>query len=306
MSELPSTQEEKAPARKATGIKRRVAAAFLGVALSLVPAVAHSQDLSPPPPARSVESGQYSAEEIARFQEFLNTHFSVPMPDGVYMISLGPNTLDQNGQNCTVRGYSSPNKVMHHPYWGTEEAIDVQTLEGQPVSCMADGIVVEAGYDNWSDGRNSEFTIIVEHTIDGMTFHSRYGHLDPNFAVKVGDNVKRGQVLGTVMASTEFPAEHPHLHVELNQVQIDTNGNKLIVGYPLRYQKGFFWSNGNDSNRTCWTNHPYDGFVADRPIAEMVVEAVNNLMEGAQNFQHAAKIAPRDKQQIPSIAQEYR
>jgi murein DD-endopeptidase MepM/ murein hydrolase activator NlpD len=107
-----------------------------------------------------------------------------------------------------VRGYLSAsfgNRL--DPFTGQPDfhpAIDVSAPLGTKVMAPADGIVIstgaKGGYGN---------AIVLDHQYGIVT---RYGHLS-GFAVKPGQRVKRGEVLGYVGQTGRATA--PHLHSEV-------------------------------------------------------------------------------------------
>ena len=83
-------------------------------------------------------------------------------------------------------------------------ALDISTGYGQPVRATAAGRVVEAG-------RNGDFGKLIE--IDhGFGRRTRYGHLS-EFAIRVGDDVERGQIIGYVGATGRATGSHVHYEV---------------------------------------------------------------------------------------------
>ena len=100
--------------------------------------------------------------------------------------------------------------------WRTHEGIDLSAAIGQDVVAAADGSVYTI-YEDESLG----MTVVLRHT-DGYTTH--YSNLDEAIAVKVGDTVEAGTVLGTVgqTACIETAAQ-PHLHFAVfrNNVPVD-------------------------------------------------------------------------------------
>ena len=100
--------------------------------------------------------------------------------------------------------------------WRTHEGVDLSAAIGQDVVAAADGSVYTI-YEDESLG----MTVVLRHT-DGYTTH--YSNLDKEVAVKVGDTVKAGTVLGTVgqTACIETAAQ-PHLHFAVfqNNVPVD-------------------------------------------------------------------------------------
>lgn len=85
------------------------------------------------------------------------------------------------------------------------KGIDIAGNMGDDVFASMDGKVIYAQYNDGGYGN----LIIIEHEDDMNTY---YGHLS-DFYVKVGDKVKKGDVIGAV-GSTGF-STGPHLHFEL-------------------------------------------------------------------------------------------
>jgi murein DD-endopeptidase MepM/ murein hydrolase activator NlpD len=90
---------------------------------------------------------------------------------------------------------------------GFHQGIDISTEKGQPVYATADGTVVSAAYSG--DYGN----LIVLHHEFGLA--TRYGHLS-GYAVKTGENVKRGQVIGYVGATGRATGAHLHYEILAN------------------------------------------------------------------------------------------
>lgn len=93
------------------------------------------------------------------------------------------------------------------PFTGEKDfhpGLDISADKGDPVYSTADGTVVNAaangGYGN---------LVVIDH---GYGIETRYGHLSA-FKVKVGQTVKRGDLLGLVGATGR--ATGPHLHYEV-------------------------------------------------------------------------------------------
>ena len=85
--------------------------------------------------------------------------------------------------------------------------IDISAPRGAKVLATADGLVVAAG-------RRSEYgkLVTIGHKLGVST---RYGHLD-RFAVRVGDRVRRGDVIGYVGSTGRSTGPHLHYEVRLN------------------------------------------------------------------------------------------
>ncbi len=97
--------------------------------------------------------------------------------------------------------------------------MDISAPTGTIVQSTADGIVLVAsrdpGYGN---------TILVDHG-DGIT--TRYGHLSKIFVV-VGQEIKRGQIIGAV--GTTGRSTGPHLHYEVHVQEAPVNPAKFLRG----------------------------------------------------------------------------
>lgn len=98
--------------------------------------------------------------------------------------------------------------VRHHPLTDKtrmHRGIDYGARTSEPVRCVADGEVVEAG-EAPGPGRY----VVVKHAT--LEYTSRYFHL-LDFTVKAGQRVTKGQVIGRV--GQTGAATGPHLHYEL-------------------------------------------------------------------------------------------
>jgi murein DD-endopeptidase MepM/ murein hydrolase activator NlpD len=90
---------------------------------------------------------------------------------------------------------------------GFHQGIDISLDKGQPVYATADGVVEAASYTG--DYGN---LIILRHDF-GLT--TRYGHLS-GYAVKLGQEVTRGQVIGYVGATGRATGAHLHYEILAN------------------------------------------------------------------------------------------
>ena len=94
-------------------------------------------------------------------------------------------------------------------------AIDFIVKEGTPVKAAADGMVIDLKLDSDIGGADKEFEplgnfIEIEHEHDE---YSEYEHLQKDrVIVRVGDKVKRDQVIGFSGATGYLAHLGPHLH----------------------------------------------------------------------------------------------
>jgi murein DD-endopeptidase MepM/ murein hydrolase activator NlpD len=105
--------------------------------------------------------------------------------------------------------FNSPFGARVDPILGTvsvHEGVDIAGTTGTPIRAPADGVVVIAGevsgYGNCT---------VIDH---GNGLGTLYGH-QSQFAVKVGDRVTRGQIIGYVGSTGHSTG--PHLHWEVRE-----------------------------------------------------------------------------------------
>lgn len=115
-----------------------------------------------------------------------------------------------------------------HPIFKTKkyhDGIDISASLGEPVYATESGYVVTAevrgGYGNF---------ILIAHgkDNDGNTLSSAYGHLK-DWKVTSGQNVNKGDIIGT--AGTSGNSTGPHLHFEVRKNQQPVNPTLYIGGF---------------------------------------------------------------------------
>ena len=111
------------------------------------------------------------------------------------------------------------------PFTGLRDfhaAVDISTRKGQPVNAPATGRVMSAA-------SNGAYGNLVE--LDhGFGLTTRYGHLS-GFAVRVGETVRRGQLIGYVGATGRATGSHVHYEVWVNGRTI--NPMRLLERRPV-------------------------------------------------------------------------
>ena len=131
------------------------------------------------------------------------------------------------------------------PFTGLRDfhaAVDISTRKGQPVYAPATGRVMSAA-------SNGAYGNLVE--LDhGFGLTTRYGHLS-GFAVRVGETVRRGQLIGYVGATGRATGSHVHYEVWVNGRERSTRCGcskhgpwRPISSYPalLYIAPGFSWT----------------------------------------------------------------
>lgn len=90
--------------------------------------------------------------------------------------------------------------------------VDISAPMGTRVESGGDGIVLEAG---WDTGYGN--AIVVDH---GYGMSTKYGHLSKIFVV-VGQEVKRGEVIGAVGMTGKATGPHLHYEVIVNETPVN-------------------------------------------------------------------------------------
>ena len=96
------------------------------------------------------------------------------------------------------------------------KGVDIKAVKGAPVTASARGVVVEAT-TRLPDLPRYGTTVVIDH---GHGLVSRYAHLD-SFAVKVGQTVARGDVIGAVGETGLVTGPHLHFEVLKNGKAVD-------------------------------------------------------------------------------------
>lgn len=91
--------------------------------------------------------------------------------------------------------------------------IDFTAATGTPVYATGDGSIREAGYDNGGYGNN----VLINH---GYGYQTLYAHMK-KIKVRVGDRVRRGEVIGWIGSTGKSTGPHLHYEVIKNGEKID-------------------------------------------------------------------------------------
>lgn len=132
-----------------------------------------------------------------------------------------------NNPNCSVQWPFAVGVGMSYGYGmrdgGMHYGIDFTPGNGAQVQSIADGTVRIAT----DEGAGFGVTIVIDHVINGVTYSSRYAHMQyGSRQVEVGDTVKAGQFIGrTGNTGRSFGA---HTHMELY-----VDGNNPIDPMPI-------------------------------------------------------------------------
>ncbi len=89
---------------------------------------------------------------------------------------------------------------------------DFPATRGTPIVAVMDGRVISASYNGgWGN------TIMIEHRDN---FYSRYAHNSVNL-VKVGDYIKKGQIIAYVGSSGRSTGNHLHFEIRYNDIPLN-------------------------------------------------------------------------------------
>ncbi|HTA28070.1 MAG TPA: M23 family metallopeptidase [Bacteroidia bacterium] len=118
--------------------------------------------------------------------------------------------------NKQLKGMLSGFGMRIHPIYKTlrmHTGIDFAAPLGTPVYATGDGVVETA--DDLDRGYGNH--VVINH---GFGYESLYGHLS-RMAAKVGEKVKRGQIIGYVGSTGESTGDHLHYEVIKNGVKVN-------------------------------------------------------------------------------------
>lgn len=128
----------------------------------------------------------------------------------------------------TPRGYpvegniTSPYGNRENPFsgkWTFHSGVDISATPGTSIRTTADGVVSYSGRTQFSG-----YLVVIEH---GCDFSTVYAHNKSN-TVKIGEKVRRGEIIGHVGSSGKSTG--PHVHYEVWQKGKRINPNKFVQG----------------------------------------------------------------------------
>jgi murein DD-endopeptidase MepM/ murein hydrolase activator NlpD len=129
---------------------------------------------------------------------------------------------------ATPKGYPAEGNISSRfgyresPFTGIRtfhSGVDISASPGTPVWATADGVVSHSGWTQYSG-----YLVAIEH---GCGFSTIYAHNKKN-AVKVGQRVKRGDIIGYVGSSGKSTG--PHVHYEVWEKGKSVNPQKFLQG----------------------------------------------------------------------------
>lgn len=114
---------------------------------------------------------------------------------------------------CTGFSWEPPRGGCAHFHDG----IDIAGPSGTPIRAAAAGVIAFVGWNTYSS-YDPAFIVVMGHANGLETF---YGHLLPRYAVKAGQYVRKGQVIGYMGNTGYSTGTHLHWEVIRNGVQVN-------------------------------------------------------------------------------------
>jgi murein DD-endopeptidase MepM/ murein hydrolase activator NlpD len=133
------------------------------------------------------------------------------LEDQKSLLSSTPSIWPVKGWLTSIFGYRTS------PFTGRRElhkGLDIATRSNTPIIAPADGLVVFAGREGGFGNM-----IIVDH---GYGITTRYGHCS-SLEAKLGDKVKRGDIIARVGSTGRSTGPHLHYEVAVNGVAVNPN-----------------------------------------------------------------------------------
>jgi murein DD-endopeptidase MepM/ murein hydrolase activator NlpD len=165
-------------------------------------------EASPYPEVRKARAGLSRLDELNRQVDFQHAN----LREMVAALRDNQEDLDHTPSISPIRSgwYSSRYGTRTDPFTGRKSfhrGLDFSAWTGTPVFATADGHVAKAG-------RNGELGLLVE--LDhGNGILTRYGH-NSRLLVKVGQEVKRGDMIAEVGSTGRSTSPHCHYEVHVN------------------------------------------------------------------------------------------
>ncbi len=111
-----------------------------------------------------------------------------------------------------INAFFGVRRILNGERRGRHNGIDIKARQGEKVLCPNDGRVVMVD-ELFFGGK----TVVVDH---GQQLFSFYMHLD-RVAVRMDQEIRKGDVIGAVGASGRATGPHLHWGVRLNGVRVD-------------------------------------------------------------------------------------
>jgi len=211
------------------------------------------------------------------------THpFSLP-----FTTPPGPDTWLLGQQYGNTVGAYNFGKYWYALGQGLHFGIDFTAPCRTPLAAMADGIIDQI--DNLKHGAGPH-NLLIRHP--DLGYISLYGHLYIRPAVKVGQAVKRGEIVAESGDPDETCVSRPHLHLEVRSLDYLTAYNPVTLidaDWPMLSTIGYYG---------------YSGFAKDlyAPNRWQAIDDQPNVEFGTNLLNHFRAVWPPTARVAPSVA----
>lgn len=169
------------------------------------------------PPAK-VTPDPAELARIAAENELVAARRAVVSPQALFLAGLA---LPADGP---ISGVFGSQRVLNGEARAPHSGTDIAAPTGAEVRALADGVVTLAHSDLFFTGR----TVMIDH---GLGLQSVYAHLS-RLDVAEGDQVHKGQRIGSVGASGRATGPHLHWGVTWLDVRLDPESVLAVLGQP--------------------------------------------------------------------------
>tara|TARA_B110000438_G_scaffold69318_1_gene69564 strand:- start:1412 stop:2011 length:600 start_codon:yes stop_codon:yes gene_type:complete len=170
-----------------------------------------------------------------------NFHPVVDLPKNYTVLDLTNNLWNSPETEFSIGRYDEfrPNMYTTTIFEGIRNihmGIDLGGPVGTPCMSFMDGEITHFGYN--SEPGDYGNVIIIKYIISKIIVWALYGHLDSQSIsnIHVGQNVKRGEVVGHFGNNQENGGWEPHLHFQLSLIEPVTHDLPGVVSSEDRVQ----------------------------------------------------------------------
>ena len=169
----------------------------------------------------SIDYSKYVALDLSLNNKELKNHILDTAHDYEKFIQ---NHLDKNNAKIAFGGYKETRNLYKRSTVFKNNVSDERNIhigldwwinEAAPIYAALDGKI--HSFQNNTDLGDYGPVIILEHTIEGFTFHTLYGHLSEEslFEKEIGQIVKKGEQIGNLGLPPINGDYAPHLHFQI-------------------------------------------------------------------------------------------
>ncbi|MEM9951498.1 MAG: LysM peptidoglycan-binding domain-containing M23 family metallopeptidase [Chloroflexota bacterium] len=114
-----------------------------------------------------------------------------------------------------------PNGTWVRGFFAGHSGIDLSASSGTPIYAASSGNVLFSGFSRWGYGN----AVVLEH---GSTYKTLYGHMVSTPAVRCGDFVSAGTIIGYVGSTGQSSGPHLHFEIQVNGTAVNPSGTPGI------------------------------------------------------------------------------